>query len=464
MTPLHRALRPFERPQYRVLIAALTASLLGAGIWSVAMVWQVMALGGGPTQLSAVAAAGSVGLLAAVLLGGAVADRVPQRRILLAVELTKALTVGAGGALALAGLLQVGHLVVIALVIGLADAFFYPAYTALLPSVLPPDQLLAANGLEGVLRPLLQQALGPGIAGVVIGIASPEVGLLVVAGSQLLAAFGLTRLRTTPVRRESGLAGNPVAGVVRDVRDGFAYMVRTRWILATLLFACVMLLLIMGPIQVLLPFAIRENVGGGAAQFAMAIAGFGIGGAVGSMTVASLRLPRRYLTVMIGMWGFSCLPLIVAGTSPHLWLIVACVAVCGAMGGAANVIWGTLLQRRVPPEMLGRVSSLDFFVSLALMPVSMAIAGPVGEAIGRTNVFLVAALAPPVLSVLAIVLARLPADEMAHPIDAVVSEEAPGGGEEDAYGERAAVARAVAAGDEHAGDPTPAGTEREAMP
>src|SRR5690606_4004356 len=105
MPSLTRALRPSQHPQYRVLATALTASLLGAGVWSVAMVWQVMALGGGPTQLSAVAAAGSAGLLAAVLLGGAVADRVPQRRVLMLVELTKARAVGTGG------LLQVGHLV-----------------------------------------------------------------------------------------------------------------------------------------------------------------------------------------------------------------------------------------------------------------------------------------------------------------------------------------------------------------
>ena len=80
------------------------------------------------------------------------------------------------------------------------------------------------------------------------------------------------------------------------------------------------------------------------------------------------------------------------------------------------VIWGTLLQRRVPPHMLGRVASLDFFVSISLMPVSMALAGPVSEAIGLRNTFFIAGIAPGVFAVLAIVLARLPADELAHPL------------------------------------------------
>ena len=86
------------------------------------------------------------------------------------------------------------------------------------------------------------------------------------------------------------------------------------------------------------------------------------------------------------------------------------------MFSAPMVIWGTLLQRRVPPHLLGRVASLDFFVSVSLMPVSMALAGPVSDAIGLRTTFLIAGLAPTVLAVAAIVAARLPHDEVAHPL------------------------------------------------
>ena len=107
----------------------------------------------------------------------------------------------------------------------------------------------------------------------------------------------------------------------------------------------------------------------------------------------------------------------VFGFTTELWLMVAAGAVMGATFQAGMVIWGTLLQRRVPPALLGRVSSLDFFVSLSFMPLSMALAGTVSEVIGLTATFLVAGLAPPVLAVVAIVGARLPADEIAHPLD-----------------------------------------------
>ena len=129
-----------------------------------------------------------------------------------------------------------------------------------------------------------------------------------------------------------------------------------------------------------------------------------------------MRMPRRYLSVMLLLWGAGALPMAVIGVTDQLWVMAVAGFVVGFTGSAAMVIWGTLLQRRVPPHMLGRVSSLDFFVSLALMPVSMAVAGPVGEWIGIPLTFVLAGLVPTFLAVAAIVAWRLPADEIAHPL------------------------------------------------
>ena len=120
---------------------------------------------------------------------------------------------------------------------------------------------------------------------------------------------------------------------------------------------------------------------------------------------------------MIMLWGAGSVPLVVFGIATQLWPMVVAAAVVGATFQGATVIWGTLLQRRVPPAMLGRVSSLDFFVSLAFMPVSMALAGPVSGLIGVGATFLLAGLVPPVLAVIAIAAARLRADEVTHPLD-----------------------------------------------
>lgn len=432
---LPRTLAPFNEPQYRALVGTLALSLLGAGMWLVAVVWQVIELGGGPTELSVVATGAATGLVAAVLIGGVAADRVPQRRILIVVEAAKTLCTGTAAFLALTGRIEVWQLAVISFALGAADGFFLPAYSALLPSILPPDQLLAANGVEGMLRPVIMQAAGPAAASTAIAAASPGFAFLLVAVAQLLAMIGLLLLRPTPLRRpadDPNAAGEqsepaaaaraaaqhrpPLVSVLIDVRDGFAYMVRTPWLLGTLSYFTLLVLVLLGPIQVLLPFAVKDQAGGGPGGFALALAAFGIGGATGSLLVASRTMPRRYLTVMNVLWGVGCVPLAVIGLTTQLWVMVVALFLVGFAHEAGIVIWGTLLQRRVPANMLGRVSSLDFFVSLALMPVSMALAGPVGEAIGLAPAFLIAGLVPPLLAGAAIIAFRMPADELRHPL------------------------------------------------
>jgi MFS family permease len=412
---LPRVLAPLRHASYRHLAAAMALSLLTQGLWAIAMVWQVVALGGGPGALSLVTALGAGGMLLTTLLGGALADRVPQRRLLLVVALLQGGAVSVAAALSLIGVLQVPHLAVVALVDGVALGLFYPAYSALVPALVPEEDLLAVNGLEGAVRPILGQAAGPAAAGFLVAAFSPGAALAVTAATAFLAAGSLLALPTTPVRREHG-EGEPRPGLVADVREGFGYMVRTPWLLATLLFAAFMLLAFIGPFEVLVPFVI-DDAGGGARQHAWVLTAFGVGGALGSLLVASWRLPRRYLTVMNLLWGLGCVPMVVFGFTTDLGVMLAASFVVGATAQAGMVIWGTLLQRRVPPALLGRVSSLDFFVSLSFLPVSMALAAPLSQLVGLTGAFLVAGLVPPVLAVVAIVAARMRADELAHPLD-----------------------------------------------
>lgn len=409
---LPRALRPFAYRDYRFLIASMAISLFASGMWIVALVWQVIALGGTPTELSVVATATSVGLLASVLVGGVAADRLPRRALLVVVEAVRVLTAAAAGLLAVSGQLRLWHLAAVAFVVGAAEAFFFPAYTALLPTLLPPDQLLAANGVEGVLRPVAQNALGPAAAGALVGAFAPGIALLLAGGLYAVALLALVAMRTLPVP-----AARHGGSVLGEIGEGFRYMFRTGWLFATLAFASLYVFLLMGPIEVLLPFAVRDRTGSGAGGFALVLAAFGVGGAVGSLVVSSLRMPRRYLTIMIMLWGAGALPLALLGLTGSLWVMVAATGVVGFTMSAGMVIWGTLLQRRVPAHLLGRVSSLDFFVSLSLMPISMAVAGPVGEALGLPLTFVLAGAVPVFLGAAAVLGWRLPADELAHPLD-----------------------------------------------
>ena len=167
-------------------------------------------------------------------------------------------------ALSLAGVVELWQLAAVGLVGGLAMALYYPAYSALVPALVPEAELLAVNGLEGMVRPILQNAAGPAAAGFLVPRSSPGAALAATAGASLLAAACLGRLPDTRARRARARRGRGIRrlALLADVREGFVYMVRTPWLLATLLFASLMILVFIGPFEVLVPFAIKDAGGG----------------------------------------------------------------------------------------------------------------------------------------------------------------------------------------------------------
>ena len=410
-----RVLAPFRSREYSLLIAAVSLSIFAEGMWAVVMALQVIELSNDPTSLSLVATCLGAGLVAFVLVGGIAADRISQRAIIIAVETVNVIAVSTIAVLGLLGALRIWHMAVAAAVLGIAAAFFVPAYSAILPRILPAEQLLAANGVEGVVRPVFQRAVGPAVAGVIVGATFPSLGAVVVAA---LFAIGLLLLVSTKPAMKAPVqeSDQERPQLLRDFREGFVFMLRTPWLLWTLLFASMFVLVVLGPIEVLLPFIANERFEDGAQMYGFVLAFFGAGSALGALAVSSGRLPRRYLTVMMAMWGLGSIPLVLIGITWSFPLMAAAAFFVGVTDGAGMVIWGTLLQRRVPTEMLGRVSSLDFFVSLAFMPVSFAIVGPLSKVVSMQTIFLVAGIAPVLLAAIAMWAARMRQDELAHPL------------------------------------------------
>ncbi|MHC3003080.1 MFS transporter [Gordonia sp. GN26] len=423
-TRLPRALKPLARRQYRLLASGLILAMFGDGIWTVSVIWQVIALGGGPGQVSLATGTAAVGMLVSTLVGGVLADRISQRHIMIGLEVTKMAAFGAVGAASVFGVLDLWMVVVASLLAGVTMGMYYPAYSALLPGVVSASELQAANGIEGFFRPVVFQAVGPMVAGAVIGATAPGQAVVLAAiasiasGACYLVMAPVTSRRLgEPETSEAEIARTSARiGVVVDLVEGFVYMIRTPWLWGTLFFACVLVLATMGPIEVLVPFALRERIDGGASQHAWVLAGFGVGAAATSLVFASLPMPRRYLTVMFGIWSFSSVPLVLMGVADATWMFVAAGVGMGVMFDGPMVLWGTLLQRRVPPALLGRIASLDFFVSVALMPVSMAIAAPVSSAIGLTATFVLAGLLPVPIAWAFYLAARMWRDEIENPL------------------------------------------------
>lgn len=411
-----RALRPLASRDYRLLFAAVGIEVFGTGMWTIVMVFQVLALDDSPLALSAVATGMSLGLFVFSILGGVVADRFSKRRIIITVQGCTAAVMSVVAVLSLTETIELWHVGVASFAMGAGSAFFYPAYSAYLPQVLPPEQLLAANGLEGALRPSMGQGLGPALGGIIVGMFFPAIGAVIVAGSYAVA-FILTLFLSRRDDLTTDTSPEQRASVWGDLRAGVNYVARTPWLLWTLIFGSSLALIIQGPIEVLLPFITRDRFEDAESTFGFLLAAFGIGGAIGSLVVSSLKLPRRYLTFMIACWGGGTLPLVVIGVADNLILMLSALFIVGAATGAGVVIWGTLLQRLVPLDMIGRVASLDFFVSIAFMPVSIAIAGPLSLLVPIPVIFIIAGIAPPALALIALLAGRMRESEMERSLD-----------------------------------------------
>ncbi len=427
-------LRPLLRRNYRLLFVTLLCALVADGMWMIAMVWQVIRMGGSPTSVSVVSGGAAAGLLVSTLAGGVLADRLPQQRILFVLEVLNAVVIGGVGALVLLDAVTVPMMLGATFALGLVSGFYFPAYSALVPRLVSPGELLAVNGYESAVRPAASMALGPAVAGWLIALHSPGLALVIAGCLPLVGAVSVARIRLDDDgAADSGAeeAGHPL----RELWEGVQYVRRTPWLLATLLFASLLVLLVTGPLDVLLPFAIKDRAGGGPSDHSMVLAAYGFGGVAGALFMASRKMPRRYLTVMMALWGLGELPLAAFGLATNVLVMVAAGFVLGVIFEAPVVIWGTLLQRRVPRRLLGRVSSLDFFVSLVFMPLSLALAGPVSHAIGLTATFVLAAVLPIPLAAVAILAARMPRDELEHPLPEDEAGDDPAGGAEDEPGD-----------------------------
>jgi DHA3 family tetracycline resistance protein-like MFS transporter len=167
-----------------------------------------------------------------------------------------------------------------------------------------------------------------------------------------------------------------------ELREGAAYVRSQPWIWGTLVTAGLSLLFWFGPSQVLLPYIVKNELGGGAADLGAVYAAAGIGSLIGALAWGQLGLPRRPILVMALAWVAPGLELAALGIVGSLWQAAAALAIGHALAVPGMIIWMTLLQSEVPPGMLGRVSSFDWLVSTCLLPISFALTGPVAAAAG----------------------------------------------------------------------------------
>ncbi|MDQ6776486.1 MAG: MFS transporter [Actinomycetota bacterium] len=341
-----------------------------------AMAWQVCLLSNAPTARAAVGIAMTLPQLLLLIAGGVVSDRVDRRKAMIAADVVRGLAIGAIGVLAISGRLELGSMIALVVVYGGATAFFGPAYEALVPEIVPPEMLTEANGLDQFMRPAASRLAGPALGGMIIAAAGVGPAFLVDAATFACSAVCVGRILP---RRAGGGAGRLS---LEEVWAGMRFVRAHVWLWGTLLGAAASYLLFVGPSEVLLPFVVKHDMHGGAQALGLVLAAGGVGALFAAALAAQRGMPRRHITWMYVTWSLATLAIAGLGLAVASWQLALASLLFNGFEAAGTVWWATTKARLVPPELRGRVSSLDWFISIGLVPLSYAFTAPAVAAIG----------------------------------------------------------------------------------
>jgi DHA3 family tetracycline resistance protein-like MFS transporter len=290
-------------------------------------------------------------------------------------DVVRAAAVACLAILVFADALRLWELVALVAVYGFGTAFFTPAFEAIVPDLLPAKDLAAANSLDQFVRPIALRLVGPLLGGWLVA-AGAGVAFTVDAAS--FAASGVAVL----VLRPRALAGAKHASHGAAMREGLAFIRRRVWLWGTLVAAAAAYLVFLGPSEVLLPYMVKNELHGSASDLGLVFAAGGLGAVGAAVWMGQRGHPRRDVTVMYATWTLATLAIAGYGLAAASWQLMAACLVFNALETAGTIVWATVKQRHVPRGMLGRVSSLDWLISIGLLPISFALTAPVAGVLG----------------------------------------------------------------------------------
>jgi MFS family permease len=373
-----KILRPLSIRDFALLWTGMTVSLLGDGIYLVAIAWQVYDLSNAPTALSIVGLAWTLPMVLFLLIGGVLSDRFDRRMILIAADVLRFVAIAAIGVLSLTGMIQLWHLIGLVAVYGVGEAMFGPAFGAIVPDLVPQDMLLEANSLEHFVRPMAFRLVGPAVGGFLIHVFDIGTAFLIDASTFVVSAGCLLAMRAIP--RSVGPSEH--RSMLAEIKEGFGFVRSQTWLWATLAAASMSLLFFWGPVEVLLPYIVKNKLGGGADDLGLVFAFGGAGSVVAAAAMAQRGLPRKHVAFMYSCWALA---IALVGTYALASTLEQAMVISFIEAGVASaglVVWGTMMHKLVPAELQGRVHSTDWLVSIGLVPLSFGLTGPIADALG----------------------------------------------------------------------------------
>lgn len=376
--------------EFRLLFAGQAASLLGDGLFHVALAFAVLDATDSEQVLGLVFAAGALPLVVFSLVGGVWADRLERRKVMVVADAARMVVQLVLAALVLRGDVEVWHFVALQAAYGTAQAFFGPASTGMLPQILEEHLLRPANGLLGATR-AATYIVGSALGGLLVDQLGAGEAIGLDAVTFAASAACLLAMRSLPA---TAAERTPFW---QELVEGFRELRRHRWLWLTLINASAFVTLYVAPVEVLGPVVARDDLGG-ALAWGIIAAAFAAGEIVGGIAMATIRVRRPMVVSALLFLVTGLTPVLFAMAAP-VWAIAAGMAVEGLAVGIFLAVWEGEIQRQIPLDRISRVSAWDWMATLAGMPLGFILAGVLAGEIGVDRTLYLAAAAGVLLAV-----------------------------------------------------------------
>ncbi len=404
-------LRSLKHHPFALLWSGQTISRLGDSLYRIALAWWVLEKTGSATAMGAVLVFSQIPMLVFLLVGGVVVDRLPRLRVMFASDILSGIVITFVAVFSWLNLLQIWHIYIASMVFGFVEAFFFPAYQAVVPQITPPEMLTSANSLNG-LSQRVTGIVGPALGAALVAAGGTSITFGLDALSFFLSAifvFPILRLNIDKIQSEekaveTGTRQKPVKEAIRqgfvDLREGFKFIVTVPWIWITILVFGFVNITDAGPRAVAMPFLIKQDLGADVELLGLFGSAASLGFVLGMIWLGQyVRLHRRgllgYLSVIVS--GSTLLPFAFKLPIP---ILAASAFISGISISVFSLVWTHTLQEMVPAKLLGRVYSIDALGSFVLLPIGFSLSGWATDAFGATNVFLVGGIGTIVLILL----------------------------------------------------------------
>jgi len=389
--------RALQSRSFALLWTGQTISALGDGAFVTALSWQALQLTGSAMAMGLVVLAQTFPMILLLLFGGVVADRFPRQQVMLWSDASRAVAVLLIAALGMTHLLQLWHLVLLALFFGIVRGFFSPAYQSIVPQLVNKGDLSSANSLTE-LSYQLYCSMGPLLGASFVAFAGSAAafafdGFTFIVSGLCLAILRLSGTLSPPATATSTHAQRRgIRTAMSEMREGLRYVAGSTFLWVTITLSALLTVGGAGSLVVAMPKLVHDVYGQGVWLLGAIRAAGGIGSLVAILLAGYLnRLRRRGITMYLMMIGIS-LAFILFGLpfSHAVEPVVACLAMVVVNFGLAvyQILWLTVMQEIVPDDKLGRVSSIDQLGGYGLWPVGFALAGVIADYISPSWVFI----------------------------------------------------------------------------